>query len=153
MIAAIIAGAFLIGFLFGWAMLPVLVAVGAIVVIARRGHRAIAVLAIVAAMLGVLRSQDMRGHELDASWLPTDAITGEIAGAVIDDGRTQSFTLHSDGNHRLCVRAFSRANLRRGDRISAGVRADELRSISPGYAAYLRARRCDWSATLNGVTV
>jgi ComEC/Rec2-related protein len=153
MSAAIIAAAFLIGFLSGWALIPILAIVGLIVFGARGHHGVIIALSVIAAVVGVLRSQDARDHALDNSWLPQSEITGQIADAVADDGRTQRFALRIDADHQLCVRTFSRADLGRGDRITAEIDADAAGSLSPGYAAFLRAKRCNWSATIVNVTI
>lgn len=153
MIAAIIAGAFLCGFIFGWALVPLVTAAAILVTCARATTWPVATLAVAACVLGVLRSEASRGHEIDASWIATGEITGQIAGPVIDDGRTQRFVLRTDDRRRLCARSFTRSEISRGDRIMASVAPDSAGAVSPGYAAYLRATGCDWSATMEWVTV
>lgn len=153
MIFAIISAAFLAGFIFGWALIPLLVGAGILVIFARFAPWWLIGLAVLASTFGALRSADPRGQALDASWISDTALIGKISGPTSNDGRVQRFVFRTDDNRRLCARTFSRVHLARGDRIAVNVSADSVDSISPGYAAFLRASECDWSATLDHVTL
>src|SRR5690242_20523209 len=124
MIGAILAAAVLAGFALGWAVVPIIAAVAFLARIGRATGWMLAALVIGAAVLGAIRSAPSRGHELDASWITVSEQTGQIAGSVVDDGRMQRFIVRIDDGHRLCARAFTRADLGRGDRIRLQIDPD-----------------------------
>ena len=99
------------------------------------------------------RSAPGRGHDLDATWITGNEQTGVVVGSVVDDGRIQRFIVRVDDGHRLCARAFTRANLGRDDRVVMQIDPDAATSTSDGYAAYLRSRGCDWSGTAGRITL
>jgi ComEC/Rec2-related protein len=153
MTGAMLAAAVLAGFAFGWAVVPIIAAVAFLARIGRATGWVLGALIIGAVVLGAIRSAPSRGHELDASWITVSEQTGQIAGSVVDDGRMQRFIVRIDDGHRLCARAFSRADLGRGDRIRLQIDPDATGPISDGYAAYLRSRGCDWSGTAGRITL
>ena len=153
MIGAVIAASVLAGFLVGWAIVPIVAALGLLVGLTIPRYAVVTALAVAAAITGVARSADSRQNELDPSWITTAEVTGQITSAAIDDGRTNRFIVETDDGHTLCARAFSRVDFGRGDRLQMTIDADDGENISSGFASYLRAHDCDWSGSLTRVTV
>jgi ComEC/Rec2-related protein len=150
---AFVAAAVMIGFLYGWAIVPLIAAAMLLVWVGRGWTGAAATLVILGAVAGAWRSEAFLHHPLDPNWESDSERTGQIASAVVDDGRTQQFVVRLEDGRRLCARSFSRADLGRGDQLRMSVEPDSQGSVSEGYGASLRSRSCDWSATLNRVTV
>jgi competence protein ComEC len=153
MIGAILAAAVLAGFAFGWAVIPVVVAIALLICIGRGSGWLIGALVIGSALLGAFRSAPSRGHDLDATWITETEQSAIVVGSVVDDGRMQRFIVRTEDGHRLCARAFTRAALGRGDRIAMQFEPDAAGSVADGYAAYLRSRECDWSGTSGQITL
>jgi ComEC/Rec2-related protein len=153
MIGAVLAAAVLAGFAFGWAIIPVVVAVVFLVCFDRGNGWVVGALVIGAALLGAFRSAPSRAHELDATWITGSEQSATVVGSVVDDGRMQRFIVRTEDGYRLCARAFTRADLGRGDRIAMKIEPDSAGSISDGYAAYLRSKACDWSGTAGQITL
>jgi ComEC/Rec2-related protein len=152
-IGAAVAGAFLTGFAFGWPLVPLVVGAALIAIVARPNLWIIGGLLVIGVTAGALRSPATRSHALESSWITQERNTGVVTSDVIDDGRSQRFRVEYADGRVLCARVNSRVDFGRGDKISADITADPATRISGGYAAFLQARRCDWSGTLESVTL
>jgi ComEC/Rec2-related protein len=152
-IGALIAGGFLAGFALGWPLVPLAFGVVVVWCMGRRQDRLVAALIVTACIGGAIRGNGTTDAALSSGWIAPGRLQGVVASGVVDDGRTQRFQFELADGHRLCARAFSRANLGRGDEIEAEIDPDPAAGVSRGYSAYLRANRCEWSGTVGSVTV
>lgn len=153
MIGGILAAAFLIGMIAGWAVVPVLAAGGLVSCLASRKHWLVVALAICATVLGVQRAVQPVDQAWDMAVSPVDLSRGQIVSAVIDDGRTQRFKVRLENGSQLCARAFTRTELGRGDQLAVDVVPDRSGALPDGFRAYLRAQQCDLSGTVSRITI
>jgi ComEC/Rec2-related protein len=152
-IGAVVAAAIMVSFLYGWAIVPLIAAAMLLVWVGRGWTGGAVALVILGAIAGASRSEALLQRPLDPNWESGSHTTGQIVSAVVDDGRTQQFVVRLDDGRRLCVRSFSRGDLGRGDQLRMSIEPDGEGSVSEGYGAYLRSKSCNWSATLNRITV
>lgn len=150
MIGALVGIGFLVGFLGGWAVVPVMVAAAVLIALAAGRYWVLAPVLALALVAGAWRAPDVdTGHEAPDFGREGD-FTGIVTSAVVDDGVVQRFSFRVD-DWTVCARTFARLDLGRGDRLAGELDLAGDSTISAGYRQYLQSRQCDAAGTLGKV--